>query len=125
MAVLCFMHMHCASHVSAKYTWPYLAVSWEAVLGIAQMASLILLPAQLTRDEGGQALLQRVIVWRMYLQQVAAPEAQLQARRGTQALQLPLHHALLLFRLHKFSAWLLTLLLLQPAMKQINNALDS
>ena len=55
-----------------------LVLGWQQVLGVAQVALLVRLPAQLAQYEGAQARLQRLVIGRLHLQQVAASEAQLQ-----------------------------------------------
>ena len=71
----------------------HLALSWQAVFAVAQVALLVLLAAQLARDEGGQARLHCIVVRRVHLQQIPSPKAQLQVRWGPQALQPPLQQA--------------------------------
>lgn len=68
----------------------HLALSWQTVFRAAQVALLVLLAAELARYESAKARLQRLVIWRMHLQQVSSPKAQLQVRRGPQALQPPL-----------------------------------
>ena len=65
----------------------HLATSREPELGAAEVAVLGGRAVELARDEGGQPPLHALIICRVHLQQVAAPEPQLQVRTRPQTAQ--------------------------------------